>query len=85
MKVLYFSASFCGPCKMFKPIVDRVSRELGINVNYIDAEQNTVATQNFGINSVPTIIVTDLTDNILYRKTGASSYEELYRALSNLK
>jgi predicted DsbA family dithiol-disulfide isomerase len=70
---------------MFKPIVERVSRELGINVNYIDAEQNTVATQNFGINSVPTIIVTDLTDNILYRKSGASSYEELYRALSNLK
>lgn len=85
MKVFYFSASFCGPCKMFRPIVERVSRELGIHVNYIDAEQNISATQNFGINSVPTIIVTDLTDNILYRKTGASSYEELYRALSNLK
>lgn len=85
MKVLYFSASWCGPCKMFRPTVERVSRELGINVNYIDAEQNISAAQNFGVNSVPTIIVTDLTDNILYRKTGASSYEELYRALSNLK
>jgi thioredoxin 1 len=85
MKVLYFSASFCGPCKMFRPTVERVSRELGINVNYIDAEQNISAAQNFGVNSVPTLIVTDLTDNIIYRKSGAYSYEELYRALSSLK
>jgi thioredoxin 1 len=85
MKVLYFSASWCGPCKMFKPIVERVSRELGIHVNYIDAEQNISAAQNFGVNSVPTLIVTDLTDNIIYRKSGASSYEELSRTLSSLK
>jgi thioredoxin 1 len=85
MKVFYFSASWCGPCKMFEPTVKRVSRELGINVNYIDAEHNISAAQNFGVNSVPTIIVTNLKDDIVYRKSGASSYEELYRALSNLK
>ena len=38
--VLYFSTTWCGPCKMFKPVVQQVSQETGIQVTYIDADQD---------------------------------------------
>ena len=37
--VLYFTATWCGPCKMFKPTVQAVSAETGVGINYIDVDQ----------------------------------------------
>ena len=39
-KVLYFSTTWCGPCKTFKPVVQQVSQETGIPVTYLDADQD---------------------------------------------
>jgi thiol-disulfide isomerase/thioredoxin len=45
MQVLYFSAPWCGPCKVFKPIVQEVSRDLGISINDINVDYDTTFSQ----------------------------------------
>ena len=45
-RVLYFSTAWCGPCKMFKPVVEQVSQETGIQVTYIDADQDQEMAKN---------------------------------------
>ena len=55
--VLYFTAAWCGPCKMFKPVVEQVSAETGVSINYIDVDQQADLAAQYGISSVPTILV----------------------------
>jgi thioredoxin-like negative regulator of GroEL len=54
-KILYFSATWCGPCKNFKPIMEQVSRELPVQFVDIDASPQLVA--EYGVRSVPTIVI----------------------------
>lgn len=55
--ILYFSTSWCGPCKMFKPVVQEVSQQTGKPVQFIDAQQNQEMAAKYGVTSVPTIII----------------------------
>ena len=54
-EILYFSATWCGPCKNFKPIMEQVSRELP--VKFIDVDANPDMAAAYGVRSVPTLIV----------------------------
>jgi thioredoxin 1 len=59
--VVYFSASWCGPCKITKPLVEKVSNERDENIEIVVIDQvdesllNDIKTE-FGIKSVPTTI-----------------------------
>jgi len=85
MNIMYFSTSWCGPCKMFKPIVNQVSQELGINIQFIDAESSGDLANNYNINSVPTIIITDSQGSVTYRHSGILSKDELSRVISSFR
>jgi len=82
--VLYFTATWCGPCKMFKPTVQAVSAETGISINYIDVDQQRDTAQKYGISSVPTIIVEN-EGNVVYRNSGVMSKPQLTQVLSQFK
>ena len=82
--VLYFTAAWCGPCKMFKPTVQAVSAEIGISINYVDVDQQTDIAQKYGISSVPTIIVEN-GGNVVYRNSGVMSKPQLTQVLSQFK
>jgi len=53
----YFTASWCGPCKMFKPIMKEVERE-GHSIQFIDIDydENDLM-EKYKIQSVPTTII----------------------------
>lgn len=85
MNVMYFSTSWCGPCKTFKPVVNQVSQELGISIQFIDAEASADLANNYSISSVPTIIITDDQGLMLYRHSGVMQKEELTRVLSSFR
>lgn len=53
----YFSASWCGPCKMFAPVVDVVSQEENVPVVKIDVEQNADMAKAYDVRSVPTLVL----------------------------
>jgi thiol-disulfide isomerase/thioredoxin len=56
--IKYYSTSWCGPCKIIKPIIqDILSKNPSVGSTFIDAEQDSVSAQSDGIRSVPTVIV----------------------------
>ena len=54
----YFSAPWCGPCKMFGPTMDRVASQ-GINVKKINIDYEADAITKYGVRSVPTTILVE--------------------------
>ena len=82
--VLYFTAAWCGPCKMFKPTVQAVSAETGVGVNFIDVDQQTDMAQRYNVSSVPTIIVEN-GGSVVYRNSGVMSKPQLTQVLSQFK
>ena len=54
--IKYFTASWCAPCKMFKPIMQQVASE-GYHVEFIDIDQSPGEATHFGIRSVPTCVI----------------------------
>ena len=54
----YFSAPWCGPCKMFGPTMDRVASR-GIQVNKINIDYEADAVTKYGVRSVPTTILVE--------------------------
>ncbi len=53
-EILYFSATWCGPCKNFKPIMESVSAS--IPVQFVDVDQNPTLAAQYNIRSIPTLI-----------------------------
>ena len=70
INILYFSTKTCGPCQMFKPIVQQASAETGTNINYVDAQENSAMAQAYSVTSVPTLIFLK-NGQVVDRTTGA--------------
>lgn len=78
-KLLYFSASWCGPCQQLGPIMDELKTE-GITVQKIDVDANPEICQAFNIRNVPTVVLT-VGDVDKGRKVGLNpknAYLEMY-------
>lgn len=85
MQVLYFTAPWCGPCKMFKPVVEMVSSELGVHVNYINVDYDATFSERYSVTAVPTIIILGMSGDVVYRNSGVMSKDQLSRVLSQFK
>lgn len=76
LKIKYFTAPWCGPCKMFGPIFDQVMNETGIEHVKIDVDQKQDIAFSYMVNSVPTIIF-ESGETIIHRQTGVMSRGQL--------
>lgn len=76
MKILKFSASWCGPCKMLSNTVAAVKDHIPYPVEEIDIDENTELAQKYGIRGVPTMIIVDGVREIK-RKIGVMTPAEL--------
>ena len=54
-QVLYFTAEWCGPCKMIKPMVQRLQSQMSIT--FIDADQSPETCKTWNVRNVPTLLV----------------------------
>jgi len=52
----YFSASWCGPCKAFKPVMTEIKNE-GHQIEFIDIDSLSDLAQQYNIKSVPTVVI----------------------------
>lgn len=54
-----FWASWCAPCKMIAPVVEELAKEYDgkIKVAKLDVDANRDIAQNFGIMSIPTLLI----------------------------
>ena len=58
MEIIKFSAEWCGPCKAYKNIFDKVVSEYSnISVIEADVDKYNSITVKYGIRSVPTTII----------------------------
>lgn len=55
--ILYFTATWCGPCKMFGPVVEDFSNKHSVIVGKIDVDEEKDIADEYYISSVPTVIV----------------------------
>jgi|TARA_B110000977_G_scaffold5456_1_gene7762 thioredoxin 1 len=52
----YFTATWCGPCKVFKPVMNEIKNE-GYSIQFIDADENQALMQQLNVRAVPTTII----------------------------
>ena len=56
--LLDFYADWCGPCRMLSPIVEEIaSQRDDILVGKINVDENPLLAQQFGVVSIPTLVV----------------------------
>ena len=57
--VVDYTASWCGPCKVLAPLIDRLAKEYQdrATVVKVDIEQNSDNAKEYGIRSIPAVLV----------------------------
>ena len=54
-----FWASWCGPCRMMSPVVDRIAEEYDgkLTVGKLNIDDETDTAVSMGVSSIPTIVI----------------------------
>ena len=55
--VLDFYASWCGPCKLLRPILESYALQSKVTFIAVDTDEWTHLTERFSISSLPTLVV----------------------------
>ena len=76
----YFSATWCGPCKTFKPVMNEVAGA-GHSVQFIDIDSEEPMAREYNVRSVPTVIIEEAGVEVK-RFVGSQSKQFVLEALS---
>lgn len=75
-KFIYFSAPWCGPCRMFGPVMQRIA-DSGIPVEKIDVDKAPQVAAAYMVKNIPTTVLTDAQGQEISRFVGAKSEQEV--------
>jgi thioredoxin 1 len=75
MRIIKFSATWCGPCKALAKTLENVNTQ--IPIESIDIDENQETALEYGIRGVPTMIMLDENNNVVKRIVGAKSQTEI--------
>ena len=62
-KLIYFSAPWCGPCKLLGPTMDKS----GLRFQKINIDDDLELGSKYGVRSVPTLLIADSNGNEVKR------------------
>jgi thioredoxin 1 len=85
LALIDFWAAWCGPCRMFGPVFERVSEQHPDAVfGKVDTEAQQSLAASFGITSIPTLMI--VRDNIiLYAQPGALPEQALQELITKAR
>jgi len=75
--ILYFSAPWCGPCKVMSPLMEQMAKQGKIKMKKVNVDYDASLSQQYNIKSIPTMVLTDLDGNEINRKTGQMSEQQI--------
>ena len=66
-----FSAEWCGPCKMMKPVLEELKTKMGdtVTILKVDVDESPLVSSVYNIQGVPTLILFK-NGEILWRQAG---------------
>ena len=73
--ILYFTASWCGPCKALAPRMEKLSNQ--INYRKIDVDSNQDLSMKYGVRNVPSLVLVDENGTELNRMVGVDPDETI--------
>ena len=78
LALIQFSASWCNPCKIVRPIVEKISNDMAdkIDCYYHDIESQPNEPVKYSVRGVPTILLFK-ESKLLDTKVGATSEKDL--------
>lgn len=78
-KILSFHADWCEPCSQQEPILEQIE-DNGVDVEWIDVDDQTDVANEYTVRSVPTTIVLEDGDPV-ERFVGVTQADEIQEAL----
>jgi len=78
-----FSAEWCGPCKMMKPVLEELHQRMGdkIRIIKIDIDRSPEVSSLYNVQAVPTLILFQ-NGNTLWRQPGVIQANQLERVIN---
>jgi thioredoxin 1 len=76
-QVIRFTATWCGPCKMYAPTFERVASETaGVQFKTVDVDSGDPLIMEMGIRGVPTTVVLE-NGQVVKKQSGNMGAEQL--------
>lgn len=83
VNVLYFSAPWCSPCKVFGPVLESASEKLGFTVQKVNVEEDQSLMREYDVMSLPTTVW--FKDGVpLVAKPGPLSLDAIGKVINSL-
>jgi len=79
MKLIKFYADWCQPCKMLSKVMKNI--EFPYPVEEVNIDKDNETTMNYGIRSVPALLLIDENNNIVKRMSGYMDANKLKQEL----
>jgi len=83
-KVLMFSAAWCGPCKVAKPVFTQLKETIqDVEFEVVDVDENPVMATNFSVSGVPTFVILK-DDHEVARVSGGANVKNVKELLRGI-
>jgi thioredoxin 1 len=82
--LVWFSAEWCGPCKVIKPVLEKLEENLSESLKIVKADISKTEdnTKKFNIRNIPTCVLID-GENEIARFSGVKNEEQIKKFLED--